>query len=253
MRRSGGRRSARSQSASRPFATVIRSLGAIAHFDPSVGATDDGTTSTWVDRIGGYTVASTSQASRMTYSSAISGLNNRPGWVGVAASSTKLTSSNNALSDQIDGSVAYSMYVVHKSGGNAAVRAIVGCGSTTIGSFSYLFHNVTTGNVGYSRSDAGSSAANTGSVSTGTTATVTSLVYSGTQADVWCNGVQSLTAFANTKAGVCDRFVVGAVLTSGSYLQSMEGSIGDIIVFLGAHATSTRQRIEQLLAARYGF
>lgn len=234
------------------FEDEIAALGATAHFDPSWGASDNGTTSTWIDRIGGHPLGSTSQATRMTLSASASALNGRPGWVGVAASATRLVSADNALAGLLDASAAYTMYAVNCASSVASTRAIAGIGSTSVASFAYLFNNVADGAVGYSRGDAGASSVNGGIIETGTTATIASLVYTGSATSLSVNGGLAVAA-ANTRAGVCNRFVVGAVLTSGSYLQSMEGTTGDIIVFPTAHTAAERRYVEQLIAAKYGW
>lgn len=233
------------------YSDEFRRLGAIAHFDPSLGATDDGTTSTWVDQIAGYSVASTSQATRLTYS-ASSGLNGRPGFSGVAGSLTKLVSSDGVLAALIDGSDACSIYVVRKASSVAAASTSVCAGNTATGHLVKLGALITTGAQVYSR-NGGSLVSSTGVVQDTTGAVVVSCVYSGAAVSAWSNAGPSAVAAAHVQAPTCDRFVVGALLSSGTYSEHFSGDIGDIVIFLGAHTDAQRMYVERLLAQKYGW
>lgn len=234
------------------FAAKMRMLGATAHFDPSWGASDDGTTSTWVDRISGHTVASTSQATRMTYSASVSGLNNRPGFSGVAASSTKLLSADGVLAALLDDSAANSVYIVRKASSVAAASTSVCAGNTATGHLIKYGALITTGAQVYSR-DGGSLVSSTGVVQDTTGAVVVSCVYSGSAVSAWSNAGPSVVAAAHVQAPTCDRFVIGALLSSGSYSEHFSGDIGDIIIFPTAHTAAEHRRIEQEIALKYGW
>lgn len=235
------------------FEDEIAALGATAHFDPSWGASDDGTTSRWVDRISGHVVQSTSQATRLTYSASVSGLNNRPGWTGVAASVTKLVSPTDALAAAFDGTAPYTMYTVRKAASLATFNMVCCFGSTTLTEYIYHSALTTTGTQFTTRRDSGGQTQNAGIIQVTSEVAVDSYVYSGTAADLYTNASPALLASANTRAPVCDRFVVGALLSAGSYSLSFDGNIGDIIVFPTAHTAAERRYVEQLIAAKYGW
>lgn len=248
MRRTENRRSEARDRSRRWFSPAIRALGAVAHFDPSWGATDDGTTSTWIDRIGGHTVASTSQATRMTYTAASAALNNRPGFVGVSANATKLEGAS-ALAALIGGAINLTVYSVHALSSNAAQSA-TWCIGTVANTGEYMgpLNGATTGSTNVHRNTGVFS----GVVQNTTSPVVVSMVNTPTTCSAWSNGSVANTA-ANALAPACDLFAVGGLRLSGGYTQHMTGVVGDIIVFLGAHTAAQRMYVEQLIAAKYGW
>jgi hypothetical protein len=234
-------------------ARQLAALGAIAHFDPSWGATDDGTTSTWIDRIGGTVCQSTSQATRLQYSGSIAGLNNRPGWNGVAANATKLVSTTATLAELIDGVVPYTLYCVRKATDVTAFNMVCSAGSTTLAQYIYHSAGPVSGANFVTRRDGVGQTQSGGAVNALTAAAVDSAVFSGTAESLWSNGSRSLSAGVNTRSPTCDRFVIGALLSGGVYSLSFWGAIGDIVIFAAAHTAAQRRQIEQLLAIKYGW
>ncbi len=222
--------------------------GPVAHFYPPVGLTDDGSTTTWRDWIGGYTVASTSQATRLVASTSLLGFNGRPGVTAVGASSTRLVSSDGVLAGLLDGSQAFTVYTVRKwaSGASGPVWA---CGSTSNG------HVMSCGvsNLGVSYADRydGGYSVNSGVIQIGTAAAIDRFVYTGTAHNLASNSSPGLTGGANTRAPTCNRFSIGARLVAGSYDAYYTGDIGDIIIYLGAHTEAQSMYIERLIAREY--
>lgn len=234
----------------------LRSLGAIAHFDPMSGATDDGTTSRWVDCIGGHVVQSTSAATRLVYSASLAGLNGRPGWTGTFANSTRLDSINGTLAGLLDVSAPMTIYAVKKTGAQPSTGAWASCGNSA--SSDHIYWGVTVASSANkfiaSRNQAGVQVTNTTSVIRPLTeATVTSSVFSGAAYSTWENGGPTALAEANARAPVCDRFTIGAVNAAGVYAVFFEGVIGDIVIFGTAHTDAQRRYVEQLLASKYGW
>lgn len=243
------RREDRQDPQRRSFADKIRTLGAIAHFDPTFRATDDGTASTWVDRINGYTLASTSTATRLVYSAALAGLNNKPGWTGSAANLTKLTTSDSVLADLLEGTTSYSIYYVRKASTVAAGGVVVSWGSSSSPIYAYHGYNATTGAAVSVRRN-GTTDSRTSTVQPGTNLAIESHTYDGASMSVRTNGTDGGST-ASVLSLTTDRFWVGALILSGTTNGPTTGDIGDVIVFPTAHALATRQYIEALLTVKY--
>lgn len=231
------------------LSTILESLGAIADFDPGYGASDDGTTSTWTDRIGGYTVSSTSAATRLVYSSSLSGLNGLPGWTGSTANQTKLVQTSSPLADALDGNAPFTTYYARKRTGTGAIWSV---GKAT-GSGDFHTCNVSStasGTPNHQRYDGGFESID-GSVG-GTDLRIDSIVYDGDSVAGWTNAV---AAFADTAAVInvvaATTFGIG-VRIGGSGDLWFDGLIGRIVIFPVAHGSVHRTYIQSLMMQQYG-
>lgn len=252
MRRSG-RRGARGSIASVPYSTKLRRLPSpVAHFSTFSGCSDSGSASSWVDAWNGYSVASGSAGTRLTYSASVAELNGRPGWTAVAASSTYLQSADGVLAGLIDGAQAYTAYVVRKAATvTGGTRVILAVGATAASEWIYHGHAITTGALVYSRRVAGSTN-NSGSVSSGTALVLDTYVYDGSTVSAWAGSSATIAAGANTKAPTLNRVTVGALMDTGSLTGYFDGAIGDIVIYSAAHTTAERVYAQSLISARFG-
>lgn len=253
------RRPLRGNPTAAQFATRMRALGAIAHFDPSWGATDDGTTSQWIDCIGGTTCVSSSQATRLIYSASQSGLNSRPGWSCSQTNSTRLISTDGTLAALVDDAQATTIYVVKKTAAPGSTVAYLSFGNTAASS-DHIYHGVTVSSSANkfiaSRNSGGLQTTNTGSIIRPLTgATVTSIVYSGSAYSCWENGGPSSTNEANTKTPTNNRTCIGNLYQAGAITPTLgyDGVLGDIVIFAAAHTATERRLVEQLIAMKYGW
>lgn len=234
------------------FEDEIASLGAVAHFDPSWGASDTGGTATWVDRIGGYTVQGTT--TRLTYSASVSGLNNRPGWTGNGTTQLLSGAAIPALASNSN-----TIYYVARSTSLAGAQVVCAAGSSTAQEMHYWGLQITTGAFGTRRRIAAAIDAFAGGIlSPANEAFVVSCVNTAGMATEYTNAGPSMLAIAYT-VGVptaLDVFSVGAVVgytTANVAERWFTGSIGDIIIFPTAHTDAQRRYVEQLIAAKYGW
>ena len=234
------------------YSDEFRRLGAIAHFDPSLGATDNGTTSTWVDRIGGNTVTSTSQATRLVYSASLANLNGRPGWTGVAASNTKLVNTaSTALGVLMAGVLPHTIYTVRRG---IEPTSSIYFSSSKSGSTDYLYCGSLTG-VHYSAyvRQAGGQTAHTGAYRHTIEGIVAVMTFTGTTGAVHDNGGVAITPAADSKNLDINNLCIGGLIQGTSVSFCFDGEIGDIIVFPTAHTNAQRMYVERLLAQKYGW
>lgn len=227
----------------------LKSMGAIADFDPAYGASDDGTTSTWTDRIGGYTVASTSQATRLVYSSSLSGLNGLPGWTGSTANQTKLVQTSSALAAALDGNAPFTAYYARKRTGTGAVWSVGK--ATGSGDFhACVVSSTASGTSGFQRYDGGFESLE-GSVG-GTDLRVDTVIYDGDSAASWTNAAVSFADSAAT-INVVDATTFGVgVRIGGSGDLWFDGLIGRIVIFGEAHSDAVRTHVQWMLMHAYG-
>jgi hypothetical protein len=234
------------------FEGEIAALGAIAHFDPSWGASDDGTTSTWVDRIAGNTVTSATQASRLVYSGSLASLNNRPGWSGTSVANSHLRNTGStALGLAMAGVLPHTIYSVRRA---TLTTVAIYMSSSKSGSSDYWYvgNLNSVNNSAYVRNQAGQTN-NTGIIRHATEASVAVATFTGTTVAIHDNGGVALAPAANTKNIDTNNLCIGGLIINTAVSFAFDGDIGDIIVFPTAHTDAERRYVEQLIAAKYGW
>jgi hypothetical protein len=177
-------------------------------------------------------------------------MNNRPGWTGVAANSTKLVGAA-ALAAILDGTQPYTCLVARKAVPAGSLKVLCGAGSTSVGNWAYNYVSTTNAAAGLSRRQA-STVANAGTVLSGSNLTIDSFVYDGANVLARSNGVSSLSSTANAQVPVCDIFAIGCAVSSGVYQNFFDGSIGDIVIYSSALSGAPLDAVEALFMARYG-
>lgn len=234
------------------FANRMRQLGAIAHFDPSWGATDNGTTSTWIDRIGGNTVTSEAQASRLVFSSSLASLGGMPGWSGTSAANSHLVNTaSTPLGVLMAGLLPHTIYTVRRA--TLTTPSIYFSSSRSGGTDYWYTGNVNSvNNSNYVRQQAGQT--NNSSIIRHTTEPIVAVhTFTGSTGGVHDNGGVGVAPAANTKNLNTNNLCVGGLIQNTGVSLCFDGDIADLIVFGSAHTDAERRQVEQLIALKYSW
>ena len=223
------------------LAVLLAAPGLVAFYDSSYGITlSSGVVSSWAPRTGTDTLTAAG-AARPTYGSVSAG--GKSGVVFDGASQyIHLTSST--LAGVMDGAQAYSSLVVARTAGGST-RATWGAGAQA--NAEYVREGVSSGaDWRIRRTTASGSLANTGTGAVGTSRPfLIANVYSGTAYNGYTNGVQTLTASANTRAPVCNIFSIGANFESGIAGYRFDGPIWCVLLSTSQWTTAQREEIQR--------
>jgi len=230
-----------------PARSPFLALGAIAHWDVNHHVSDDGTDAAWVDRLGGYTVASTSAATRLQYGS-YAALNGRHGWLGSSAAVSRLTGAA-ALANVIDLTQAHTILSVAK---RASVHngTLVGLGGT-VGHVACL--NVTSPDaLAYERFDGAYAATGVAIVSPGDIHVYAS-TFDGSGASVYSDGALVISAALGLAPNATSFTIGNREAAAGVFDLPFDGHIGDVVVFDSALNGAQVLAASNILAAKFGF
>jgi hypothetical protein len=163
-----------------------------------------------------------------------------------------LQSTAQALVDLMDASALYTLYIACTPTTIGATRVAMCVGAT--GSSHLVYHGIGSTGLDLASRFEAAQTTNTGSVAriVNESRRLTA-VYTGSAYSLWQRGSQALNAGANTRAPVCNRFVIGALMLSGGLSTFWIGDIQDIVIFNGVnHDASTRTAIEALMVGQWG-
>lgn len=220
-------------------------MGAIAHFDVFRGAYDDGTNAAWFDRIRRDYVQSTSASTRLQYGT-YAALNGRPGWLGVAANSTKLTRKPSPIAASINLAAPISaMAVARRSVSHTG--SVFGTGGTgdatalTVVATQLLYERA-----GGGYASVGAAVPNAGDLHVlGYTFDNTGRLY--VDGAEIANGVMGL-------APNCSSFTIGSRESGIGFFDAFyDGHIGDIVVFGRELSASEMLKAANILRQKFGF
>lgn len=234
----------------RDFARPPVSAGLLVDFDPTFAVTKDGSNlvTAWGSRVGGYSL-SAAGAARPTWTAGA--INGRPAMTfdGVGNYLEEAV----ALGAILDGSQTYSAYWIARADDVAGnFRSMLAIGNTADSTqlwYHYLAQITGVDNI----SRRAPNVTNAGiAVATGSPFDFCA-VYDGAVNSTWVNGAVSVNAAANASAPTgCDRFGIGVHIAGASRVQLWNGLIGRVVVYLGAHDTTTRVATSAWLRSRFG-
>jgi hypothetical protein len=230
----------------------IRQKGAVAHYDAGYRLTNDGSTTTWVDRIGGYSAASTSVGTNPAVTASIAAFNGRPGLTFTASSSQKLISSDGVLATLMSGNQPYTIFIVRKNTTNSGFMATLNFGDTVTNHY-IACASLTNGQMYAGRKGPDGTDA-TGSVQPTTTACLDTYVWDGTYFTGNESGVASIAQTVGGGAAQSpsvNRLAIGGFLSAGAYSDFFDGVIGDIVIFRSALNAGDISYVERILAQKY--
>lgn len=223
------------QTAASYVSSVMVTLGASIHFDPSQGIPENNT-SPWVDCINGHTVNATEESGRLTYNPSLLDLNGLPGWEG-NSSSTKLSSTNSFITNLFSNQNPYTLICINKHNQGSKGTLISASGTN-----SSILHNIEeNGEHSIERSAQSSiGSANLSSL------VVSAWLFDGNLSKCFRNGVIQYSVANNASLSLSGFYIGNSNQSTGFH-----GVIGDIVIFPSALSDSDRNRVESLLAVKY--
>lgn len=189
-------------------------------------------------------------AARPTFSS--SAINGKPGLLFTAASAQCLFS--NAAGAALSASrMGFSLYYVAYRTGLGTQRTPWSCG--TIASTTNVMDSrlgIGGSNVDSASRTLGGGNNTTGTRSVGASPVVISDIFGPTTIATYVNGVLSISAANSVDPGALDRMVIGGYrLFASDTAVTMDGGIGDLLIFAAVHTATERQAVEQYLTLKY--
>ena len=228
---------------------LVRRMGAVCHLDPTYGCVDTpGVGSTWTCRTSGVVLASESSAKRMIYD-ASSDLNGRPGWVGSLADQTGFVEPGTVLGSHLENEAAYTLIITRVvSGVTPSASVLVSAEGSGV-----ISHNINvTEQLVVERYDGSYTSYASNPVTVGPA--VDCIVFSGAYRtySVHSNGAFYGSGSVTQNSHVNLKMKVGTRSDAAFYDLFFEGTIGDIVLFPRALATTERALVESVLMSKYG-
>ena len=226
--------------------------GLLAYIDPS-DSTRLAQSSGSVDSIqstSGTDLYAQTGSNRPTYDGTV--INGKPGITLASASSQYLKDDTSDAAPQASNNGAYSLYMVIKPSSIVSKQ------------FLALKKNSPNNYVGHGFDASGrlivarGAAGVTNNIATGAAVSaalhLVSITYDGATVNGWVDGTLNINAVsAGSSVGSIDALAYGTGWYSSAPSQPMDGSLGRMLLYAGAHSTGVRQAIEVWLRGYYGF
>jgi len=232
---------------------TLPASGLLAKFDPANVSATGGNVDSWSQSGGSVSCTVTSSGGLRPTQVTVSG---NP-WIAFAgASSQKLSETSSALALALSGVAPYTVYAaVQRNDPSGGLNGTFFGWSAAAGS-SYVLHTTQGPNKDqYSRSAAGAATNNITAGSPWTTAYgVYASVFTGSSVSTYFDGTLLQSASNSRNAGTGNEFALGCyVLSAGSFGGYLDGRMGIILFYSGAHSAYQVQSVTRWFRLRYGF